>query len=37
MTIAILLIALQAVVTLCALVFERKDERFEGEKLVFRS
>jgi hypothetical protein len=37
MTIAILLIALQVVATICALVFERKDDRFEGDKLIYRS
>lgn len=37
MTLAIVLIAIQAMVTLCALLLERKDERFEGDKLLYRS
>lgn len=35
--ISILLIALQVIVTSCALAFERKDDRFEGDKLIYRS
>lgn len=37
MAVAIVLIALQAGVTLCALLLEGKDERFEGDKLTYRS
>ncbi len=37
MTLTIILIALQAVVTICALLLERKDERFDGDKLIYRS
>jgi hypothetical protein len=37
MALAIVLIALQAAVTLCALLLEGKDERFEGDRLIYRS
>jgi hypothetical protein len=37
MTLCLVLLAAQVIVTLFALVTESKDTRFEGEKLNFRS
>lgn len=37
MMITILFISLQAAITIYALLFERKDERFSGDKLIYRT